>query len=679
LNVDVPELEASRCEGIRGRARAGSVAGLLLGIKFGVAFFHDVAEFGFAGFDGVGVGGVDVVFEVEEGFDEFGDVGAEFGEFFGFVVAGEVADVGGGAGFGDGGVALHEDDVGECGVFLGGVGGFFGEALHDGAHVAHGGAEAVGDLGAIAALTAAAAPPGWAAFLSEDHGSRRQRQDRHANSHLHSEPLSKQILLSLDRILTYLLYQSSPARHSHRDSSLALASFDAERRVFVAITSEHSSKAEVRYRAIAILNVHDGGFPVRASRFFVVHFRRRVSLMRHLTSHLAKMKIHFAVSRAAAVVLATGALVSLAGRANAATIYFDTNGATAGTTNSTAQQTWNTAQVAWSTDPTGSIATTPWVDGSDAVFSAQDPAGVNNAVLAFNVSTGGAKTANSITVQNGTITFLPSATPPTRAIGAGGITLASTANGNVTFSNANGGDTLIINASQPWTDNHATAAINVNCPVKGNAASGTATLTAAANGAGDVLLAGAITDGTAGGNLALSTASTGTGRVNVQGADTYSGGTTVSSGAMLLDNGGSLAHSNITITGGSFAGGTTTNATSGITGGSITDNITNDLGELIALSGTGTLDLTHLNLNVALTGTQTQAEYVLSNADVGSPRITGSAFASTNLPAGWTIDYSGTTANPGDIVLVAGAPAPEPASLGLLGLGAVALIRRRSR
>jgi autotransporter-associated beta strand protein len=322
------------------------------------------------------------------------------------------------------------------------------------------------------------------------------------------------------------------------------------------------------------------------------------------------------------------------------------------------------------------------VDGSDAVFSAglNDGTGTNLATGTYNVSTAGAKVANSITVKDGTVTFVPSTTPPTRTIGGGGLTLAATAAGNMTFGNSNGGDTLLLSASQPWTDNHATANVVIQCPVTGKIASGTATVTAAAQGAGDILVSNAITDGTAGGNVGMAVASTGSGRLNLQGTDTYSGGTLVSSGALLLDNGGSLAHSNITITGGTFAGGTTTNATSGVIGGTITDNIVGDTGELIAVSGSGILNLTNLNLTIAASGTQTQAEYVLANADVGSANVTGSAFASAVLPSGWSISYTGTITNPNDIVLIAGTPAaPEPASLGLLCIGGAALLMRRRK
>jgi len=89
-------------------------------------------------------------------------------------------------------------------------------------------------------------------------------------------------------------------------------------------------------------------------------------------------------------------------------------------------------------------------------------------------------------------------------------------------------------------------------------------------------------------------------------------------------------------------------------------------------------NLSALNLLLDITGLQTLNEYVIADAPVGSPLITGTQFASVaNLPFGASIDYDGTAINPNSIVLIAAIP--EPASLaGLLAVSAINLRRRQA-
>jgi hypothetical protein len=101
----------------------------------------------------------------------------------------------------------------------------------------------------------------------------------------------------------------------------------------------------------------------------------------------------------------------------------------------------------------------------------------------------------------------------------------------------------------------------------------------------------------------------------------------------------------------------------------------NNVANLINVSGPGTVDIAGLNLVLNVTGTQTQTEYVIANSVANSANILGSAFKSTNLPAGWSIDYDGTLTNPNAIVALV----PEPASLTLLLLCGGGLLARRRR
>ena len=404
--------------------------------------------------------------------------------------------------------------------------------------------------------------------------------------------------------------------------------------------------------------------------------------MGYATSHFGLMKIRRASAMAAGMLLAAGVLLAPL-PAVAGTIYYDTNGTTAGT--GSGAMDWNSGNAVWTTDPTGAITTVAWpasgtanLDGSDVVFSAG-----TNAPATYSINTAGTKVLNSLTVDQGAITLtVLGGSAAGRTIGPGGITLqteqgATNSVGPLNFNSpsSTGAQSIVLSASQAWTNNASnTTAVSFNAntghavmTVNGNAAAGnTTTVTLGGSASGSYNFAVAVGDGGAGGNLAIST-SKNTNFTNV--VSPFSGGLTITGGTTTLDNGGGLGHANVTITGGTLAGGTTA------AGGSIADNISNDAAELISLSGSGVLDLTNLHFSLNLSGTQTQAEYVLANADVGSPNVTGSAFAGTNLPSGWSISYTGTAANPGDIVLVAAVP--EPGLVGVVGLSLLGVMRRR--
>ena len=375
-----------------------------------------------------------------------------------------------------------------------------------------------------------------------------------------------------------------------------------------------------------------------------------------------RVKLYRAVGTlAAGMLVAAGVFFASPGRALGGTIYYDTNGVTAGTGSGATD--WNSSSTNWTSDSTGASTTVAWpasgganLDGSDVVFSAG-----TNAPTGYTINPAGSKILNSLTVDQGGITLtVVGGSAVSRTIGAGGITLQTEAGATNPVSALNfnsptsaAAESIILSASQNWTNNSAaTTAVSFNAntghgvlTVSGNATTGnTTTVTLAGSAAGAFNFAVAVGDGSAGGKLAISTSQK-TNFTNV--VSPFSGGLTITGGSTTLDNGGGLGHSNITITGGTLAGGITG------AGGSIADNISNDAAELISLSGSGVLDLTNLHFNLNVTGAQTLAEYVLANADVGSPNVTGSAFAGVNLPTGWSIDYDGTASNPGDIVLVA--------------------------
>lgn len=77
-------------------------------------------------------------------------------------------------------------------------------------------------------------------------------------------------------------------------------------------------------------------------------------------------------------------------------LYWDTDGATAGTP-STASGDWNGATSNWSLESTGESATSTWVDGVGAVFSAGAPSGTQT------VSVSGSRTVDSMQIEEGSV------------------------------------------------------------------------------------------------------------------------------------------------------------------------------------------------------------------------------------------------------------------------------------
>ena len=131
-------------------------------------------------------------------------------------------------------------------------------------------------------------------------------------------------------------------------------------------------------------------------------------------------------------------------------------------------------------------------------------------------------------------------------IGSGGISDFNT-NG-VTLAPSN----LIASTNESWT-NGSGAALAITSPVAGVASVGnTATLTLSNTNSGATNISGAIGNGGNGGNLALVINDTGSAIVTLSGANTYSGGTTLTAGAVTLGNSSALGTGIVTINGGTL-------------------------------------------------------------------------------------------------------------------------------
>ena len=166
------------------------------------------------------------------------------------------------------------------------------------------------------------------------------------------------------------------------------------------------------------------------------------------------------------------------------------------------------------------------------------------------------------------------------------------------------------------------------------------------------------------GAVATTLVKTGANNLVVSAENSYTGETYINSGALVVD--GSLANSDITITAGLLTG-----------TGLLNFNIVGDSSDLISIQG-GSVDPSGLDLNLVTSGTQTMSEYVL--ADNAAGFAAGQTFANLTLnggaAAGWAVDYDGTPANPGRVVLVV----PEPGTIGLLvGVVSLGLMRRQRR
>ncbi|MEZ0258036.1 MAG: autotransporter-associated beta strand repeat-containing protein [Chthoniobacter sp.] len=216
----------------------------------------------------------------------------------------------------------------------------------------------------------------------------------------------------------------------------------------------------------------------------------------------------------------------LASRIEAATYYWDTNGATAGSGASTGS--WDGATANWTTDATG--ATTPGVSLTTSLDDLIFSAGSNGTTGTVTVS--GAQLANSITFKDNVAVTLSGGTSITLG-GAGsgsGIFVSSGDNAANTISTP-----VILNGSTSTFafTNDGTGLLTVGA-ITGAATSGTQTINVSSTSSGGITLNGIIGNGAGGGKVALVVNNTGAGITTLSGANTFTGGTTINAGTLQI-------------------------------------------------------------------------------------------------------------------------------------------------
>jgi fibronectin-binding autotransporter adhesin len=135
-------------------------------------------------------------------------------------------------------------------------------------------------------------------------------------------------------------------------------------------------------------------------------------------------------------------------------------------------------------------------------------------------------------------------------IGTGGLTMAATSAASGEIIDTTGTGSLLITQSQTWANNNNNSSLTVNDPISPSV-SGTTTFTFAGSGGGGLTLGGSIGNGNAGGTLTLVLNQAGITQLN--GANTYTGGTILISGTVQLGSTTALGSGPITFGAGSTA------------------------------------------------------------------------------------------------------------------------------
>ncbi|MEX1115114.1 MAG: autotransporter-associated beta strand repeat-containing protein [Akkermansiaceae bacterium] len=231
-------------------------------------------------------------------------------------------------------------------------------------------------------------------------------------------------------------------------------------------------------------------------------------------------------------------------------------------------------------------------------------------------------------------------------IGAGGITLEAGA-GAVSFGKlADSGDNqrITVGATASFTiSNNSAGDLTFNREFDGRTTGVTNVITVVGSGSGNTVFAGGIKSNTSGRDLAMVINTTGAGAVRIEGAGTYTGGTTLQQGTLQVLTNSALGTGGLTINGGTLA--------SFISPTTLTNTVT--VGGNFALGGSGqaiTLNGT-MNLGGA-TRTITTANSATLGGVISNGGITKQGAAGLTLSGNNT--YTGaTTVSAGSLIISA--------------------------
>jgi len=141
----------------------------------------------------------------------------------------------------------------------------------------------------------------------------------------------------------------------------------------------------------------------------------------------------------------------LAGNALAQSLYWDINGATAGSGGPSPSGTWDATTANWNASSAGTLLTVPWIPGSTAIFSAGA-----DATGSYTITLSGTQTAGGVTLKDGT----PTLTGGTLSLNAASLisvgigksaTISSTITGSGSWTNNAAGGTLTLSGANTIT------------------------------------------------------------------------------------------------------------------------------------------------------------------------------------------------------------------------------------